>query len=727
MAKRTKRHRSEESLVQCDRCDRWLHLDETGFPDLEAASAASPFTCKPCVTVESLHARLRSIESDVATMHERQRTTESDMEALRALVAQLQSRLQSEVPVLVATIPPEKEPQEPNGQPEVSPEPGSELAIHPTGECMLSHEKNAAEVAEPVETVTDAAPENRQHERDRTPGTPENKDEAATNHSVERGAYATKDRDHTAARSQEVGSRHNPTNKVGRKPKKSNRSKQNVQKPETDNAANPTKEILVCGDKSIARIAAALRYQLNGRVSIKLRIAKTPTSCAAQRLLQRYCDRAGEKNRLVIFHAGAKDAVSDAQSAETLRVIRDLVIPSSPDLIVCSIPEVAAHGKEAQARAVLVNVQLKELCDTLGAPYLDISKVAKDNGGVELDGKYLSAETSYCVAAQVAKLAELFLGGRKPKRDKQYSAGRHRTAPTESYAFQGKTQAHPQQSTDGVPPQSTRYTRALKAEERVTQESTSARPLELHRSQHLPNQPNVMTSPLPVYMIPQSPLPAAARIQGPGVMTERSPPQTPYVCGHMPIVAWARRIFRYVSLKGIRTKWLTRLQTLRRKFGFFANPINEDTERKWKEAVQTRVQEEETARWNGTMMQKSTLTMYRSHKKAIAAERLYDNGIGSSLLFEARAGALRTLVYRRRYETSPDATTAMCRICSAEEEDVEHLVLRCTGLSPRHAEGTDLSTALGFTDSDSSATSDMVDVVSTSKERLRKWWLETWR
>ncbi|KAH6944115.1 hypothetical protein HPB50_001931 [Hyalomma asiaticum] len=45
----------------------------------------------------------------------------------------------------------------------------------------------------------------------------------------------------------------------------------------------------------------------------------------------------------------------------------------------------------------------------------------------------------------------------------------------------------------------------------------------------------------------------------------------------------------------------------------------------------------------------------------------------------------------------------------------------------KRAEGTDLSTALGFTDSDSCATSDMVDVVSTSKERLRKWWLETRR
>ncbi|KAH6940091.1 hypothetical protein HPB50_024668 [Hyalomma asiaticum] len=66
-------------------------------------------------------------------------------------------------------------------------------------------------------------------------------------------------------------------------------------------------------------------------------------------------------------------------------------------------------------------------------------------------------------------------------------------------------------------------------------------------------------------------------------------------------------------------------------------------------------------------------------------------------------------------------------ICSAEEEDVEHLVLHCTGLSPRPAEGTDLSPALGFTDSASSATNGMVDAASTSKHRLRKWWLETWR
>ncbi|KAH6941859.1 hypothetical protein HPB50_023665 [Hyalomma asiaticum] len=456
MAKRTKRHRSEESLVQCDRCDRWLHLDETGFQDIEAASAASPFTCKPCVTVESLHARLRTAESDVASMHERQRKTEADMEVLRALVEQLQARLP------MSMIPPEKESMDPNGQPVAS---GPELmhTTHPEGECGLSREKNAAETTQPVEEVT--ANEKRQHERTRTSDTHETEAEATTNHSVERGANGTKDRDSAAAQSQKA-----------------------VQEPENDTIANPTREILVCGDKSIARIAAAMRYQLSGR-AVRHSVFSNATAIGLRK----------RADRLVIFHAGAKDAVSDAQSTEALRVIRDLVIPSSPDLIVCSTTEVAERGKETGARAALLNVQMKELCDKSGATFLDLSKVTKANGGVESDGQYLSSEASYCVATQVVKLAQPFLGGRKQlKRDKRYSAGRHRTEPTISHALQGKPQTQLQQLTDEVSSQSTQYARAPNIEERLTPESTSARPLELHRPQHLPDRPDVMASPPPI-------------------------------------------------------------------------------------------------------------------------------------------------------------------------------------------------------------------------------------
>ncbi|KAH6919952.1 hypothetical protein HPB50_029060 [Hyalomma asiaticum] len=68
-----------------------------------------------------------------------------------------------------------------------------------------------------------------------------------------------------------------------------------------------------------------------------------------------------------------------------------------------------------------------------------------------------------------------------------------------------------------------------------------------------------------------------------------------------------------------------------------------------------------------------------------------------------------------------NATTAMSRICSAEEY-VEHLVLLCTGLSPRHAEGSP-----GVYRLCKQCHSDMVAAASASKDRLPKWWLETRR
>ncbi|KAH7980821.1 hypothetical protein HPB49_019474 [Dermacentor silvarum] len=94
------------------------------------------------------------------------------------------------------------------------------------------------------------------------------------------------------------------------------------------------------------------------------------------------------------------------------------------------------------------------------------------------------------------------------------------------------------------------------------------------------------------------------------------------------------------------------------------------------------------------MESKSTLELYRGNKRGISAECFYDNSIGSSLLFEARAGALRTLVYRSRFQDTGMCTK--CRLCGAEAETQEHLILRCAGLQTAPAEDTDLPRALGF-------------------------------
>lgn len=50
------------------------------------------------------------------------------------------------------------------------------------------------------------------------------------------------------------------------------------------------------------------------------------------------------------------------------------------------------------------------------------------------------------------------------------------------------------------------------------------------------------------------------------------------------------------------------------------------------------------------MQGKSALTTYRGRKEEIRKEHCYDNSRGSSLLFEARTGVLRTRTYRTRYE-----------------------------------------------------------------------------
>ncbi|KAG0425322.1 hypothetical protein HPB47_027487 [Ixodes persulcatus] len=139
---------------------------------------------------------------------------------------------------------------------------------------------------------------------------------------------------------------------------------------------------------------------------------------------------------------------------------------------------------------------------------------------------------------------------------------------------------------------------------------------------------------------------------------------------------------------------------------------------------------------------KPTLLVYSRNKLLIAAETLlYDNSLGSRLLFEARAGALRTLVYRERFD--PKVVSTMCRVCREEPETVEHLVLYCECLLPTplvdrrlHSEVM-LAYALGFkttansdilyTDGADDPPQDRHDIstmqcVRRTKARLEHWW-----
>ncbi|KAH7978613.1 hypothetical protein HPB49_006100 [Dermacentor silvarum] len=156
----------------------------------------------------------------------------------------------------------------------------------------------------------------------------------------------------------------------------------------------------------------------------------------------------------------------------------------------------------------------------------------------------------------------------------------------------------------------------------------------------------------------------------------------------------------------MRTDWARRVYQIEKKYGFFGEEIEADTATKWSSEVRRRVKEAETTIWSKEMESKSTLELYRRNKRGISAECFYDNSIGisvecfydnsigSSLMFEARTGALRTLVYCSRFQDT--GICSKCRLCGAETETQEHLIFRCAGLQTAPAEDTDLHRALGF-------------------------------
>ncbi|KAH8022342.1 hypothetical protein HPB51_023395 [Rhipicephalus microplus] len=178
---------------------------------------------------------------------------------------------------------------------------------------------------------------------------------------------------------------------------------------------------------------------------------------------------------------------------------------------------------------------------------------------------------------------------------------------------------------------------------------------------------------------------------------------------------WSRRVFDYLMATCMRTKWVRRVYQLEKKFGFFQEPLVAENRRGRTKEIRQRIKEAEEEKWRQAQVNKSSLLLYRQHKDTIAPVPLYDNGLGSVLLFEARAGALRTLVRRQAYDG--ELVSVVCRACGGVDETIAHIVTECPQLSPSSS-NTDLAAALGFVD-----TGDVVDytAVRRSKTRLEQW------
>ncbi|KAH7954089.1 hypothetical protein HPB49_015473 [Dermacentor silvarum] len=164
---------------------------------------------------------------------------------------------------------------------------------------------------------------------------------------------------------------------------------------------------------------------------------------------------------------------------------------------------------------------------------------------------------------------------------------------------------------------------------------------------------------------------------------------------HMHRDRWARRVFDYLSATCLRTQWTRRVHHLKQKNGLIRDPMLAQSIGAYAKAVQQRVRDVE--------------------ESSIKATRLYDNSVGSALLFEARAGALRTLTRQRAFDST--VTCVLCRSCGKSDETIEHLVLQCDELGESESQ-TALAVALGFEDTEGEV---QAAAVSRTKRRLEQW------
>ncbi|KAH7983626.1 hypothetical protein HPB52_013190 [Rhipicephalus sanguineus] len=90
--------------------------------------------------------------------------------------------------------------------------------------------------------------------------------------------------------------------------------------------------------------------------------------------------------------------------------------------------------------------------------------------------------------------------------------------------------------------------------------------------------------------------------------------------------------------------------------------------------------------------------------------------LGSSLLFEARAGALRTLERQRTIDS--EQRDVLCRVCECADETMEHIVVQCREIEPQCRGDNPLHSALGFEGDGGEMNRGAVE---RTKRRLERW------
>ncbi|KAL3228067.1 hypothetical protein MRX96_003990 [Rhipicephalus microplus] len=431
MAKRAKRKEREEPMVQCEKCRRWAYLDETSFPSMEAADAAE-FVCNLCSTIEVLQARMRASETEIDTLRGVILAVKEQLrEPLRAAEHSCPSR-----PVLTASTAAQThsvDVLQERDQAVVESEGGRPLQ-------SVQEQLSYAVVGEQSGEGAQRGGGSSSHTTGEAQGLPERTHETGgvgetmnLKHGTAAGLDGSKADDQSLTNAQ------------------NNEQRPGKWKKNKKAACRYTPEVLVVGDGNAPRIAGELRRIWGNSVLVRQVSERRMTADKLQHLLQSRSEGEGHSAQLVVVHVGVHDVLKGVQHGDIAQNIRQAVTPYAKRLVICSVPEVNTRGKATQARAMLLNAELRKMSGAVKAKFVDLSRMLAGEGRLAQDGIHYLAHTTREVATQLVQETRNFFRTTRASREQgqansqttsKYRIESPHARPGDTFPIPGTTQDH---------------------------------------------------------------------------------------------------------------------------------------------------------------------------------------------------------------------------------------------------------------------------------------------
>ncbi|KAG0413880.1 hypothetical protein HPB47_008964 [Ixodes persulcatus] len=177
------------------------------------------------------------------------------------------------------------------------------------------------------------------------------------------------------------------------------------------------REIIIAGDGNVARIARALIEEIRAPQSLEYVMNRTATTQVVHELLETYEEEARSLTRLYTLHVGVNDILRGEQTDAIVERLRMKWTNRKASLAICSVPESVRRGKRIHAATMLLNARLKQLCRSIKARFIDLSRELTNKEAMQKDGLQYGEECIPVVTERLGAVASHFLGLRRRDKD----------------------------------------------------------------------------------------------------------------------------------------------------------------------------------------------------------------------------------------------------------------------------------------------------------------------